>query len=82
MNFQRSVLSTENTFKGKSKQVNKIFVKSDPKFGEKKQASKYFSESHIDTINTKITEQTALINELKQSFFIRKSNKSARIETK
>ena len=37
---------------------------------------KYSFESHIDSINTKLPEQTLSINELKEAFFFLKSNKS------
>ena len=76
LSFQRRILSMEKTFKENSKQVNKIFLKIDPKLREKMQPSKYFSESYTDAINIKIPEQTVLINELKQVFFSLKSNKS------
>ena len=40
--FQRSIFSTEKTFKRNNKQVNKSFVKIDPKLGEKKKSIKIF----------------------------------------
>ena len=66
--------------KKKANEFNNFLFKIASKLAEKIRPCKYSLESYIDSINTKLPEQTFSKNELKEGFFFLKSNKNSGID--
>ena len=66
--------------KKKANEFNNFLFKIVSKLAEKTRPCKYSLESYIDSINTKLPEQTFSKNELKEGFFFLKSNKNSGID--